>query len=45
MMLACMTLPRASDESEESYIERVKHDSKEHARKAAERGTAIHGAL
>jgi len=27
MMLACMTLPRASDESEESYIERVKHDN------------------
>ena len=45
MMLACMTLPRAPEESEESYIERVKHDSKEHARQAAERGTTIHGAL
>ena len=45
MMLACMTLPRASDESEESYIERVKHDSKEQVKKASERGTTIHGAL
>ena len=45
MMLACMTLPRASDESEESYIERVKHDSKEQGKKASERGTTIHGAL
>ncbi len=45
MMLACMTLPRASDESEESYIERIKRDSKEHAKQAAERGTTIHGAL
>ena len=45
MMLACMTLSKAPDESEESYIERIKTDSKEHAKKAAERGTMIHGAL
>jgi len=45
MMLACMTLTKASDESEQSYIERVKQDSREHAKKAAERGTTIHGAL
>jgi hypothetical protein len=45
MMLACMTLPRAPEESEESYIERIKTDSKEHAKKAAERGTTIHEAL
>jgi hypothetical protein len=42
MMLAAMTLPRAPDESEESFVHRVQTDSKEHARKAAQRGTEIH---
>jgi len=45
MMMACMTLPKLTDESEEAYIDRIKTDSKEHARMAAERGTTIHGAL
>lgn len=45
MMLACMTLPRLSDEPEEHFIQRVVRDSKEHAKMAAERGTEIHAAL
>lgn len=45
MMLAAMTLPRASDEAEDHYIQRVVADSKEQARRAAERGTEIHAAL
>jgi len=42
MMLAALTLPRAPEESEESFIYRVQADSKEHARMAAERGTQVH---
>lgn len=45
MMLACMTLPRSEDEPEEAFIQRVVKDSKEHAKMAAERGTAVHTAL
>jgi hypothetical protein len=45
MMLAALTLPRADGESEESFIKRVQADSKEHARKAAERGTQVHTAI
>jgi hypothetical protein len=45
MMLAAMTLPRAADEAEDLYIQRVIADSKEQGRKAAERGTEIHAAL
>jgi hypothetical protein len=45
MMLACMTLPRGSDEPEEAFIQRVVRDSKEHTKMAAERGTDIHAAL
>ena len=45
MMLACMTLPRVQDEPEEAFIQRVVKDSKEHAKMAAERGTAVHTAL
>ena len=45
MMLASMTLPRAPDEPEDSYVQRVIKDSKEHARAAAQRGTEIHTAL
>ena len=45
MMLAALTLPRAEGESEESFIKRVQADSKEHARKAAERGTQVHTAI
>jgi len=45
MMLACMTLPRSENEPEEAFIQRVVKDSKEHAKMAAERGTAVHTAL
>jgi len=45
MMLACMTLPRSEDEPEEAFIQRVVKDSKEHAKMASERGTAVHTAL
>lgn len=45
LMLAALTLPRLDGEAEEAWLARVKHDSKETARKAAERGTAIHAAI
>lgn len=45
MMLAAMTLPRAPDETEELFIARVQADSREQARKAADRGTEIHAAI
>lgn len=45
MMLAALTLPRGEGENEESFIKRVQADSKEHARKAAERGTQVHTAI
>ena len=45
MMLACLTLPRVEGETEERFIERIVKDSKEQGKKAAERGTTIHGAL
>lgn len=44
-ILSALTLPRREGESEESWLARVKQDSKETARKAAERGSEIHGAL
>lgn len=45
VMLAAMTLPKRQDELETAYIKRIMEDSKEQARKAAERGTAIHAAI
>ena len=45
MMLAALTLPRGEGEGEESFIKRIQADSKEHARKAAERGTQVHTAI
>lgn len=45
VMLAALTLPRLPGESDESFCERVMRDSKEEARKAAERGTKIHAAI
>lgn len=44
-ILSALTLPRREGESEEAWLVRVKQDSKETARKAADRGTEIHGAL
>jgi tRNA nucleotidyltransferase (CCA-adding enzyme) len=45
MMMAALTLPRAEGEPEEQFIERIQKDSKEQARQAADRGTAIHESL
>jgi hypothetical protein len=45
VLLAAMTLPRSPDEPESDWMARVMRDSKEQAKKAAERGTAIHAAL
>jgi hypothetical protein len=45
LMLAALTLPRNPDEVESAWLDRVRHDSRETARKAAERGTAIHAAI
>ena len=45
MLLAALTLPRAEGESEDSYVQRIVRDSREQAKAAAERGTAVHEAL
>jgi hypothetical protein len=42
-ILAALTMPRLENEPEETYIARIKADSKAQAKKAAERGTQIHG--
>lgn len=44
-ILAALTLPRIEGEPEEAFLARIKRDSKEQARKAADRGTEIHGAI
>lgn len=45
VLMAALTLPRRPHEPEQSWIDRVWIDSREHAKKAAERGTAIHDAV
>lgn len=45
MMHAALTLPRIDGEPESDWINRVWADSKETAKKASERGTAIHAAI
>jgi len=45
MMMAALTLPRAEGEPEDQFIARIQRDSKEQAKMAAERGTAIHESL
>jgi hypothetical protein len=44
-ILSALTLPRREGEPEADWLKRVKQDSKETARKAADRGTQIHGAI
>lgn len=44
-ILAALTLPRKPGESEKDWLDRVKEDAKETARKAAARGTEIHKAV
>lgn len=43
--LACMTLPRLPDESDDAFMARALQDSKAQVIKAAERGTYLHGLL
>ena len=45
VLLAALTLPHKQEETEQEWLARIRADSQEQARKAAERGTAIHGAL
>jgi len=45
MLHSALTLPRLDGEAEAQWIDRVWTDSKETARKAAERGTTIHAGL
>lgn len=44
-ILSCLTMPRIENEPETDYIARLKKDSQEQARKAAERGTHIHAVV
>ena len=44
-ILAALTLPRGKDENEKAWLDRVMEDSREQAKKAAERGTQIHAAI
>jgi hypothetical protein len=44
-ILAALTLPVIAGETSDAYLARIKRDSKEQAKKAAERGTAIHAAI
>jgi hypothetical protein len=43
--LACVTLPRLTGEDDDSFIKRALDDSRQQARKAAERGSYLHGLL
>lgn len=45
VLMASLTLPRVQGETEKDFIARVWADSKEQAKRAAERGTAIHAAI
>lgn len=45
LLLAALTLPRLPDEKESDWLARVERDSQETGRKAADRGTLIHGAI
>lgn len=42
---AALTLPRIDGEPEKDFLARIMRDSQEQAKKAAERGTAIHAAI
>ena len=44
-ILSALTLPRLPDETLDNFAERAQKDSQEQARKAAEKGTAIHAAI
>lgn len=44
-MLACLTLPRLDGEDDQTFMARAIQDSRAQSRKAAERGTYMHGLL
>jgi hypothetical protein len=44
-LMSALTLPRLANETDDDFIHRAREDSKEQARKAAARGTAIHAAI
>lgn len=45
VLMAALTLPRMENESEEVYLERIIHDSKEQGKRAADAGTDIHAQI
>lgn len=45
VMLSALTLPRSQNESEADWLDRVERDWQEQGRAAADKGTAIHGAI
>lgn len=45
VLMAALTLPKIDGESDNDYISRILADAQEQARKAAEKGTSIHGAI
>ena len=45
VLMAALTLPRRSDESEAAWLARVEQDWQEQGRAAADRGTAIHAGI
>lgn len=45
VLLAALTLPKINLESEDAYLARILADSREQAKKAMEKGTAIHAAI
>lgn len=45
MLLAALTLPKISQETEQQFIDRIVLDSKETGKQAAARGTAVHEAI
>ena len=45
VLMAALTLPKIDGEAEGAYLQRILNDSREQAKKAAERGTAIHAAI
>jgi len=45
VLLAALTLPRAENETEENWLQRVMSDAKSTSREAADRGTRLHGVL
>ena len=45
VLMAALTLPRIDGEPEADYLARIKRDAQEQGRKAADRGTEIHGAI